>query len=135
MALLQSGLSNLDIANALGISHDTARRHSSRVLQKLQLGSTASLPCIHLSLNSDALRAMPPIAGVLTATEIDVLALICQGNSSKSIARLLQVSPRTVDKHRQHLGTKLGTRTSRAMTAWVARQYVLCGIAAPIASE
>ena len=84
--------------------------------------------------DSDALRAMPLIAGVLTATEIDVLALICQGKSSKSIARLLQVSPRTIEKHRQHLGTKLGTGSPRALAAWVARQYALCGIAATITS-
>jgi len=44
----------------------------------------------------------------LTKTEIEVLKLLCKGNSSISIAKLLDRSPRTIDNHRYRMMKKLG---------------------------
>lgn len=115
---------------ALAISYDTARRHSSRVRQKLQLGSAAALPLTGTIVQAATLRKIPLVAQHFTPAEINVLALVCQGMNSKHIARELEITLRTVEKHRQRLLAKSGQRSPRALTAWVAQQYVLSGIAA-----
>jgi DNA-binding NarL/FixJ family response regulator len=127
--LLRQGFSNREIASALSISHDTARRHSSKVHQKLKLGSAAALPLAASKIDPETLRTMPILARVFSPAELKVLALVCKGMSTKSIARELEVTPRTIDKHRQRLLSKSGQRSARALTAWVAEQYVVCGIA------
>ena len=47
----------------------------------------------------------------LTAREIDVLALVALRLSNKEIGERLYISPRTVDKHVQHLLAKTGLTT------------------------
>lgn len=44
----------------------------------------------------------------LTATEIRISNLIKQGNSTKEIAELMNISPRTIDIHRNNIRKKLG---------------------------
>jgi FixJ family two-component response regulator len=51
----------------------------------------------------------------LTARELEVLDLIARGFSTKDIARLLDLSPRTVDTHRANLSAKLGTSSVAEM--------------------
>lgn len=128
--MLKKGLSNREIALTLSISYDTARRHSGRVRQKLRLGSAAALPLAGVAIQAVTLHIIPVIAHLFSPAEIEVLALVCHGMSTKHIARQLDVTPRTIDKHRQRLLGKSGQRSPRALTAWVAEQYVLCGIAA-----
>jgi len=45
--------------------------------------------------------------GTLTAKELEVLGLLCQGHSNKQIARALYVSDATVKTHLQHIYVKL----------------------------
>ena len=44
----------------------------------------------------------------LTLREVDVLKLLAGGGSNKSIARVLGISPRTVEIHRSNMMRKLG---------------------------
>lgn len=48
----------------------------------------------------------------LTTREIEVMQMVCVGNTSQSIAKRLFISPRTVDVHRGNAGRKLKARTS-----------------------
>lgn len=48
----------------------------------------------------------------LTRRENEVLALVCEGKSNKEIARMIQISPRTVEIHRANALTKLGATNS-----------------------
>jgi FixJ family two-component response regulator len=50
--------------------------------------------------------------GQLTARERDVLELIVQGNSNKTIAIALDISPRTVEIHRSNMMRKLQASTT-----------------------
>lgn len=50
-------------------------------------------------------------ASTLTERELEVLALIAEGEPSKIIARRLNISPRTVDVHRSHIIEKLQARS------------------------
>lgn len=57
--------------------------------------------------------AAPPATADLTDREFAVLELAAQGRTNSSIARALDVSPRTIAKHLEHVYRKLGV-TSRA---------------------
>lgn len=48
---------------------------------------------------------------LLTDREIDVLELISGGKTSKSVARQLNISHRTVETHRRNIHAKLGSRS------------------------
>ncbi|KAA0998455.1 helix-turn-helix transcriptional regulator [Paraburkholderia panacisoli] len=126
--LLRLGLSNRAIASRLEIGLDTARRYTSRVKQKTGVPSTFALPCFDLPDESDWPGELD-LGGVrISETEMRVLRLLCRGHSSKHIGRVLQVSPRTVDKHRERLLRKFGLQSTRQLTAWIASRYAKCGI-------
>lgn len=129
LELIQAGLGNRAISAQLGISHDTARRYSSRVKRKLGARSTFALPCRSGCLGPDAYWQLALHAFGLSAAETRILYFLSQELSSKAIARQLSLSPRTIDKHRQNLLRKLGVPSLRMLIAWLARQYAKCGIA------
>ena len=63
----------------------------------------------------DALMRLLP----LTAREAEVLYWVALGKTNPEIAGVLEMSPRTVNKHLEHIFTKLGveTRTAAATVA------------------
>ncbi len=61
---------------------------------------------------------------LLTASEIKVLRLIQQGNTSKDIAKRLKISYRTVQNHRAHMCEKLGlSGTNALLRVAIAEKY------------
>ena len=57
----------------------------------------------------------------LSAREQDVLALVAAGKTNGEIASTLNLSPRTVGKHLEHVFEKLGVHTRTAAAAlWLA---------------
>jgi DNA-binding CsgD family transcriptional regulator/PAS domain-containing protein len=65
----------------------------------------------------DALRGLG-----LTSREAEALRWVALGQTGPAAARLMAISPRTFDKHLQHVYGKLGvrTRSEAAATAWAA---------------
>lgn len=57
-----------------------------------------------------------PVAD-LTARERQVAGLLAEGRTSKEIARLLELSPRTAEAHRARLQAKLGARNTAELVA------------------
>jgi len=57
----------------------------------------------------------------LTRREAEVLALLAQGKTDDEIARTLFLSPRTVDKHLEHIYDKLGVHNRTAAAALALR--------------
>jgi PAS domain S-box-containing protein len=53
----------------------------------------------------------------LTARERQVAALLAEGQTSKEIARALDLSPRTAEAHRAKLQSKLGARNTAELVA------------------
>ena len=51
----------------------------------------------------------------LTRRESQVCELICQGRSNKEIARLLAISPRTVEDHRLGINRKMAVPNATAL--------------------
>ncbi|GAB2883187.1 response regulator [Nocardioides pacificus] len=58
---------------------------------------------------------------VLTAREDEVVKLIAEGHSSREIARLLVISVRTVERHRENVLAKLGMRDRTELTRYAIR--------------
>nr|WP_077161939.1 helix-turn-helix transcriptional regulator [Burkholderia sp. M701] len=129
LELLRLGLSNKVVAARLGIGLDTARRYSSRIKRKANILSAVALTCVDIAHEPDWLDHLDLNSLHLSGAERRVLRLLCRGYSSKHIARELAVSPRTVDKHREHLLRKCSLRSTRQLAAWLASQYVKCGMA------
>jgi DNA-binding NarL/FixJ family response regulator len=56
----------------------------------------------------------------VTSREAEVLALVGQGLSNREMAARLYLSPRTVEKHVEHLSAKLRTRSRNQLVAYAA---------------
>ena len=56
----------------------------------------------------------------LTPRELEVLSWVAKGKTNRDIAEILGMSPRTVNKHLEHIFVKLGVETRAAATALVA---------------
>ncbi len=50
----------------------------------------------------------------LTPTEIKIANMIKHGNTTKKIAKMMNISPRTVDTHRRNIRTKIGLESKKA---------------------
>jgi DNA-binding NarL/FixJ family response regulator len=83
---------------------------------------------------SDAVRGGEPVvalergegpASELTPRERQVIALVAEGRTSREIASLLRVTPRTVEAHRENIGRKLGIRTVAAFTRFAIAHGIL----------
>jgi DNA-binding NarL/FixJ family response regulator len=57
----------------------------------------------------------------LTQREMDVLAWVARGKTNRDVAEILGMSPRTVNKHLEHIYEKLGVETRTAAVAQFAR--------------
>lgn len=55
----------------------------------------------------------------LTPRELDVLGWVAKGKTNRDIAEILGMSPRTVNKHLEHIFVKLGVETRSAAAALV----------------
>jgi DNA-binding NarL/FixJ family response regulator len=58
----------------------------------------------------------------LTPRELQIVKLIAEAHGSAEIARMLSISPRTVDRHRENLMAKLGMRDRVQLTRYAIRR-------------
>jgi DNA-binding NarL/FixJ family response regulator len=62
---------------------------------------------------------------VLTSRELEVLKLIAEAHTSKEIAKLLFISVKTVERHRQNILDKLGMRDRVELTRYAIRRGLI----------
>jgi DNA-binding NarL/FixJ family response regulator len=67
----------------------------------------------------------PDPAHRITGREREVLSLIRQGSSSRSIAHVLGISIRTIETHRRHLREKLGLKTAAELVQFAIQSPAL----------
>ena len=58
----------------------------------------------------------------LTPRETEVLSWIAKGKTNRDVADILGLSPRTVNKHLEHVFEKLGVETRAAAAALASRE-------------
>lgn len=58
----------------------------------------------------------------LTARQLEVIALVCQGLTDREIAARLFISRKTVDRHLRNICNKVGVHNRTALAAYAARQ-------------
>ena len=68
-------------------------------------------------LAHSALNTRPASLAALTDREIQVLELVALGRTNAAIAHALDVSPRTIAKHLEHIYRKLGVASRAAAAA------------------
>jgi DNA-binding NarL/FixJ family response regulator len=66
-----------------------------------------------------------PALAALTPTERKVLSFIAENRSTAEIAGMLDISPRTVEKHRAHITEKLGLHGSYALVRYALQNRAL----------
>ena len=59
---------------------------------------------------------------LLSQRELEVVALVAAGHANRAIAERLFLSPRTVEKHVEHVMDKLGVGSRAEIAAWHAWQ-------------
>jgi DNA-binding CsgD family transcriptional regulator len=65
----------------------------------------------HARLRGLLERSRPAVCDALSGRESEVLALVAHGRTNREIGGLLDISPRTVDKHVENLRAKIGARS------------------------
>ncbi|HEY0819537.1 MAG TPA: helix-turn-helix transcriptional regulator, partial [Rhizobacter sp.] len=58
----------------------------------------------------------------LTPRETEVLSWVAKGKTNRDVADILGMSPRTVNKHLEHVFEKLGVETRAAAAALASRE-------------
>jgi DNA-binding NarL/FixJ family response regulator len=108
---------------ARGSAGDRKQR-TDRVEQASALAEQVE-PCLAVdefhALSADAMSDESLPAG-LTEREAQVLRLAAQGLTNDSVARSLNVSVKTVERHLGNVYTKLGVRNRAEATAWAVRE-------------
>ena len=59
--------------------------------------------------------------GPLSPREEEVVKLVAEAHTTEEIARLLTISPKTVERHRENILGKLGMRDRVELTRWAIR--------------
>lgn len=84
--------------------------------------------CLNLPEGDLADLAMAPLSDStpqLTTREIEILDLVVRGQRSKEIAGTLNLSARTVEKHRENLMKKLGAHDTASLVRYAAKTGLL----------
>ena len=78
-----------------------------------------------LGARPDLARVPGQVAAGLTAREVQVLRLVAEGATNRSIGAALGLSERTVDRHVSNIFAKLGVSSRAAATAMASRSGLI----------
>lgn len=94
-------------------------RIQARRLGQAEFGETMILLRRYSADRADLAQRLPHVA--LTPRETEVLSWLAKGKTNRDIADILGMSPRTVNKHLEHIFEKLGVETRTAAVALAGR--------------
>src|SRR5438067_1534291 len=120
---------------ALGAAGFLLKQTSSHVLataiREVQKGNTFYSPAISKRVQDRAGKGLDRQGNVkkknnrLSSREVEVLQLIAEGRPNKQVASELGVSFKTVDKHRQHLMSKLDIHDVAGLTRYAIAEGII----------
>jgi len=111
---LQSATAGAEISTPLPDHSRLLARHMG------QSGASESMLLLRIA-SGDAIMGVRPPDVPLTPRETEVLSWLAKGKTNRDIADILGMSPRTVNKHLEHIFEKLGVETRSAATAIAGR--------------
>ena len=108
----------------------TSSQHLARAIREVQKGKTFFSSAISKrvrdrSRKSVARGGTPKSSNRLSSREVEVLQLIAEGKPNKQVAAELGVSFKTVDKHRQHLMSKLDIHDVAGLTRYAITEGII----------
>lgn len=109
--------------------HDDAMARLRQALGETKLASETAkgrdldgVPAFAFILGTgSATQARIDRDAVLSARELEIAALVADGLTNRAIAEHLFLSPRTVEKHIEHVMNKIGVDSRAAIAAWHAK--------------
>ncbi len=118
---------------ALGVAGYLIKQTSAQVLaaavREVARGNTFFSPTIsrRFQTNGGQMRGDSPARQLaqLTSREREVLQLVAEGKANKQVADDLNISIKTVEKHRQHLMEKLGIHDTAGLTRYAISSGVI----------
>jgi DNA-binding NarL/FixJ family response regulator len=109
----------------------TSSHNLATAIREVEKGNTFFSPAISKRLNSRAQKS-PGTRGKptkkinrLSSREVEVLQLIAEGQPNKQVAAELGVTFKTVDKHRQHLMSKLDIHDVAGLTRYAIAEGII----------
>ncbi len=109
---------------------DNADDDVERAIRSVALGRPFFSPSIAKSLLEDYVRLMrerhvQDSYDLLTEREREVLQLLAEGKSNKEAAIILDLSPYTIETHRQNLMQKLGVHNTAEIVLYAVRKAII----------
>jgi DNA-binding NarL/FixJ family response regulator len=125
----------IEKASALGASGFLIKQTSAHVLsdaiREIKKGNPYFSPSVakklrrHQKTELDRKGQAKTTDVHLTPREMEVLQLIAEGEANKQIAAELDISVKTVEKHRDHLMQKLGIHETAGLTRYAIEQGII----------
>jgi DNA-binding NarL/FixJ family response regulator len=103
---------------------ETSANLLSEAIREIEKGNTFFSPSIASRLQCLSLESPEECVGLrrkkagLSSREVEVLQLVAEGKANKQVARELGISIKTVEKHRQHLMSKLDLHDTAGLTRY-----------------
>jgi len=109
---------------------DSAGSDLIRAVESIAAGKSFFSPSVAKVMLDDYVHGGDAEAGAdrydsLSEREREILQLVAEGHSSKSIAELLSVSPSTVETHRTHILQKLDVHSTAELVLFAVRRGVI----------
>ncbi len=109
---------------------DNADEDIERAIRSVVIGRPFFSPTIAHALLDDYLRLMrerrvQDSYDLLTEREREVLQLLAEGKSNKEAATILDLSPHTIETHRQNLMQKLGLHNTAEIVLYAVRKAII----------
>ncbi len=113
------------------LEKQTSAEILTKAIQEVAKGKTFFSPAIakrmldgkNRSRDRDGLAKAASVA--LTSREMEVLQLVAEGQANKQVAATLDISIKTVEKHRQHVMDKLNIHETAGLTRYAIAQGII----------
>lgn len=119
LASLRAGASGYVLKSA--VDRDLIEACRATMRDEPVLSPSAIRALIRHHLEAEPVDAKP----VLSARETEVVKLIAEAYNTNEIARMLVISPKTVERHRANILGKLGLRDRVELTRYAIRQHLI----------
>lgn len=107
---------------------DCAQEDLAQAIRVVHANLTFLSPGLANTVATDLVRGLAPASAggtALTAREVEVLKRLAKGQSAKAMAADLQLSPKTVETHRQHIMKKLRIQSVAGLTRYAIRRGLI----------